>query len=83
MTTFDYAMCHNLRPFKMNVLALTFKCICVGTHAFNTCLHNNNNVGCIHVYFVKIIFENYIRIQMRPKLDLKKLKTMLCLLILV
>jgi hypothetical protein len=35
------------------VFALTFKCICVRTHAFNTCLHNNNNVGCIHLCFEK------------------------------
>ncbi len=28
-------------------------CICVGTHAFNTCLHNNNNVGCVHLWLVK------------------------------
>ncbi len=37
----------------MNVLALIFKCICAWKHAFNTYLHNNNNVSCIHFYFVK------------------------------
>jgi hypothetical protein len=37
----------------MSVFALTFNHICAITHAFNTYLHNNNNVGSIHLYFVK------------------------------
>jgi hypothetical protein len=51
--------------------ALTFKCICTITHAFNTWLHNNNNVGCIHLYFVKNhiwkLHENWNVTKITPK----------------
>ncbi len=32
---------------------LDFQVHMFGTHTFNSCLHNNNNVGCIHLCFVK------------------------------
>ncbi len=66
----------------MNVLALTFKCICAKTRAFNTCLHKNN-VGCIHLYFVKSHTENHIKIETWPKSNLKWMETMLYFFILI
>ncbi len=65
----------------MNVFALTFKCICVGTHAFNTYFHNNNNVGCIYLCFVKNhtwkFHQNWNMTKIRPK----KMEIMLYLFI--
>jgi hypothetical protein len=40
-------------PNCPSVFALTCNYICARTHAFNTYLHNNNNMGSIHSYFVK------------------------------
>ncbi len=40
--------------FVHECICLDFQmCICARTHAFNTCFHNNNNVGYIHMCFVK------------------------------